>query len=57
MLYIERVEVNELSLYDLYGHALEKKNPAPGVIKLTILIVPSLVIITVYLVFLINGQE
>ena len=28
MLYIERVEVNELSLYDLYGHALEKE-PLP----------------------------
>ena len=36
---------NAFSLYDLYGHA-PAKNPCPGVMKFTILVDPSLVIIT-----------
>ena len=33
VLYIDRVEDTAYSLYDLYGHALAKRTPAPGVIK------------------------
>ena len=44
---------NALSLYDLYGHYLAHWTPAPGVMKVTILVDPSLVIITIYLVCLI----
>ena len=41
----------------LYGHALAKKKPDPGVMKFTILVDPSLVIITIYLVCLIYAWE
>ena len=40
---------NAISLQDLYGHALAK-NPCPGIMKFTILVDPSLVIITIHLV-------
>ena len=43
--------------YDLHGHALAQKNPAPGVKKFTIRVDPSLVIITTYLVCLIYAWE
>ena len=39
---------NAIQLYDLYGNTLAK-TPASGVMKLTILVDPSLVIIPVYL--------
>ena len=46
---------NAFSLYDLiYGHALAQE---PGLMKVTILVDPSLVIITIYLVFLIYAWE
>ena len=43
---------NAFSLYNLYGHVLAQ-TPAPGVMKSTILVDLSVVIITIYLVCLI----
>ena len=47
---------NTVSLYDLYGHALEQE-PLTQVMIFIILVDPSLVIITTYLVCLINAWE
>ena len=44
---------NAFSLYDLYGHALAQEPLPRGVKKFTILVDPSLVIITIYSVCLI----
>ena len=42
---------NAFSLYDLiYGHALAQEPLSKGVMKVTILVDPSLVIIIIYLV-------
>ena len=54
VLYIDRVE----ALYNFYGHTLAQELlPGGGVIKFTILLDPSMVIITVNLVCLIFGWE
>ena len=55
-MYIDRVEDNTYSLYDLYGHALTLE-PLPGVMKFTIWVDFSLVIITLYLICLIYAWE
>ena len=47
---------NAFSLYDLYGQTLAQE-PLPRVMKLIILVDPSLVIITIYLVCLIYACE
>ena len=47
---------NAISLHDLYLHALAK-NPNPGVLKFTILVDPSFVIIPVYLLCLFYAWE
>ena len=51
--------LGKLSIFTkwLYGYALNLNPPATGVIKLTILVDPSLVIITLLSVYLIYGQE
>ena len=49
---------NAFSLYDLYGHTLIAQEPLPqGVMKFTILLDPSLVIITTHLVCLMYAWE
>ena len=52
MVYIDRVEDNDFLQYDLYGHIL-----APEFMKFIILVDPSLVIITIYLVYLNHAPE
>ena len=46
---------NAFPLYNLYGHALAQEPLPKGVIKVTILVDPSFVIITIFLVFLIHS--
>ena len=48
---------NAFSLFDLCDHALAQKPLSPGVMKFTILVDPSLVIIIIYLVCLICAWE
>ena len=48
---------NAFSLYDLYGLDLAHEPLPPGVMKFTILVDPSLVNITIYLVCLIIARE
>ena len=48
---------NAFSLYDLYGHTLAQEPLPWGVMKFTIFVEPSLVIIIIYLVCLIYAWE
>ena len=48
---------NAFSLYDLYGHALAQEPLPRGFMKFTILVDPSFVIITIYLVCLFYAWE
>ena len=56
VLYIDAIKDNAYSLYDLPGHALAHGSLS-GVIKYTILVDPSLVVITIHLVCLIHVWE
>ena len=48
---------NAFPLYDLYDHALAQEPLPKGVMKVKILVDPSLVIITIYLLWSMPGSR